>query len=161
MGTRVSVQPDAAGRARHSVRAVFDLPANDVQRTAALPPPGASSHSSSRGRRARRFSSGFHHCGANRSQPFDTGTSRCGGTRRPPLLNGCFSFHGPVSFSNSGIRHRSGLDIRLARLRRLRNRSILRSFCSACPSGSHFFKRQSCRSGLLFARLGFAWRWCF
>ncbi len=92
--------------------------------------------------------------------PFDVRTSRCGGTRRTPLLDWCFSFHGPVSFSNSGIRHRSALDIRLARLRRLRNRSVLRSFRSTCPSRSHFFKRESCRSGFLLARLGFAWRRC-
>ena len=75
------------------------------------------SRSSSRRRRARRFSSRFHHCGPNRSQPFDVCTSRFGGTRRTPLLNWCFSFHRPVSFSNSRIRHRSALDIRLARLR--------------------------------------------
>jgi hypothetical protein len=113
-----------------------------------------------RRRRARCLSSRFHHSRPNRAHSFDVWTSRLDGTRRTPLLNRRFSFHGPVRFGNSRIRHSSGLDFRLARLRRLRNRSILRSFRSACPSRSHFFKRQYWRSGLLLGRLGFVWRWC-
>jgi len=126
----------------------------------ALPQLAASSRSPSRGRRARCFSSGFHHCGPNRAHPLYVCTSRSGGARRTPLLNRCFSFHGSGSFSNSGIRHRSALDIRFARFRRLRNSSVVASFRGACPSRSHLFKRECCRDGLLFARLGFAWRWC-
>src|SRR6266550_59611 len=80
----------------------------------ALPQLAASSGSPSRWRRARCFSSGFHHCGPNRAHPLYVCTSRFGGTRRTPLLDRRFSFHGPASFSNSGIRHRSAIDIRLA-----------------------------------------------
>ena len=120
----------------------------------------ASSSSSSRGRRARRLSSRFHHCGPNPAHPVDVCTSRFGGPRRTPLLNWCFSFHRPGSFSNTQIRHRSALDIRFARFRRLRNSSVVAAFRGACPSRSHLFKRECCRDGLLFSRLGFAWRWC-
>ena len=67
----------------------LDLRTGRRQLAAALP---------SRGRRARRFSSGFHHCGPNRAHPFDVCASRFGGTRRTPLLNWCFSFHGLVRF---------------------------------------------------------------
>ena len=50
------------------------------------------------GRRARRLSSGFHHCGPNRAHPFDVCTSRCGGTRRTPFLNWCFLFSRACEF---------------------------------------------------------------
>ena len=110
-------------------------------------------------RRSRRFSSRFQHSRSNGSQPLDICTSRLSGTRRTSLLNRCFSFHRPVRFRNSRIRHRSALNLRLARLRRLRNRSILRPFRSACPGRSHFFKCECCRGGLFPARLGFVRRW--
>jgi len=116
---------------------------------------------SPRGRRARRFSSRFHHCGPNRAYSLGVCTSRPSGTGRTLLLNWGFSFHGPGSFSNSRIRHRSALDIRLARFRWLRSRSFARSTRSACPSRAHFFKRQIWRGRLLLTRLGFAWRWCW
>ena len=134
------------------MRAALDCQLTACRGLPAPPQVAESSRLSSRGRRARRFSSGFHHCGPNRAHPLDVCTSRSGGARRTPLLNWCFSFHGPGSFSNSRIRHRSALDIRLARFRRLRTRSVYsiplqrvprlsRISSSVSLAGADFFSR--------------------
>src|SRR2546423_6441597 len=113
---------------------------------------------SSRGRRARRFSSRFQHRWPNRTDPLERSASLFRGAWTL-LRDRCLSFHRPWSFSNNRISRDSAVDIRFARFRGLRSRSLVRAFRSARPSGSHFFQRERSRSGLLFARFGFSWPW--
>jgi len=111
---------------------------------------------SSRGRRARRLSSRFQHRWPNRTDPLERSASLFRGAWTL-LRDRCLSFHRPWSFSNNRISRDSAVDIRFARFRGLRSRSLVRAFRSARPSGSHFFKRKRSRRRLLLARLGFSW----
>ena len=153
-----SLRPNEAGRARHSVRAALDLQLTARRGLPALPQL-ATNCSPSRRRGTRRLSSRFHHRRPNRADPLQICTSRFRRERRTALLNRRFGFHRPGSFSNGWIQRGSAFDIRLARFRWLRNRSVVQSFRSVCPSRSHFFKRERCRGSLVFTGLRFSWRW--